>query len=48
MLAGVCNGIAAFVGIDATVIRIAFVILAFVTVGFWALEAPPQPALSSR
>ena len=37
MIAGVCNGIAAFVGIDATIIRIIFLILVFVTKGFWAL-----------
>lgn len=37
MIAGVCNGIAAFIGIDATIIRIVFLILLFVTKGFWAL-----------
>ena len=37
MIAGVCNGIAAFIGVDATIIRIVFLILVFLTKGFWAL-----------
>ena len=37
MIAGVCNGIAAFIGIDATIIRIVFLILVVITKGFWAL-----------
>jgi len=37
MIAGVCNGIAAFIGVDATIVRIVFLILVFLTKGFWAL-----------
>ncbi len=37
MLTGVCNGIAAFFGIDVTVVRIVFVILTFATFGAWIL-----------
>jgi phage shock protein PspC (stress-responsive transcriptional regulator) len=37
MLAGVCNGIAAFFNIDVTVVRIVFVILTFATFGAWIL-----------
>jgi phage shock protein PspC (stress-responsive transcriptional regulator) len=33
MLSGVCNGLAAFIGIDVTIVRIAFVALAFLTRG---------------
>lgn len=33
MLAGVCQGVANYFGIDATVVRLATVILALVTVG---------------
>src|SRR5262249_240526 len=33
MLAGVCNGIATYVNADVTMIRIAFVVLTFVTFG---------------
>ena len=33
MIAGVCNGIAAFVGIDVTVVRLAFVLLSVFTLG---------------
>lgn len=34
---GVCNGIAAYLGVDVTWVRIAFVVLALVTSGFWFL-----------
>ncbi|HEX7137366.1 MAG TPA: PspC domain-containing protein [Vicinamibacterales bacterium] len=37
MIAGVCNGIAAFIGIDATIVRVVFLVLLFLTKGFWAL-----------
>lgn len=37
MIAGVCNGIAAYLGLDVTVVRIAFVVLTFLTGGFWIL-----------
>jgi phage shock protein PspC (stress-responsive transcriptional regulator) len=37
MLAGVCNGIAAYFTIDPTVVRIVFVVLAALTLGLWAL-----------
>lgn len=37
MITGVCNGIAAYLGLDVTVVRIAFVILTFLTGGFWIL-----------
>lgn len=34
MWAGVCNGIAAYLGVDVTWVRIAFVVLALITTGF--------------
>ncbi len=37
MLAGVCNGLAAYLGLDVTVVRVAFVVLTFLTGGFWIL-----------
>jgi phage shock protein PspC (stress-responsive transcriptional regulator) len=37
MIAGVCNGIAAYLNLDATVVRVAFVVLTFLTGGFWIL-----------
>lgn len=37
MIAGVCNGIAAYLGLDVTVVRVAFVVLTFLTGGFWIL-----------
>jgi phage shock protein PspC (stress-responsive transcriptional regulator) len=37
MLSGVCNGIAAYINVDVTLIRIIFVLLAFVTAGLWIL-----------
>jgi phage shock protein PspC (stress-responsive transcriptional regulator) len=37
MFGGVCNGLAAFVGVDATLIRFGFVIAAFVTKGAAAI-----------
>jgi phage shock protein PspC (stress-responsive transcriptional regulator) len=37
LLSGVCNGIAAFFGIDVTVVRVVFVILTFATFGAWIL-----------
>ncbi len=37
MLGGVCNGIAAYFGIDVSIVRIAFLVLALVTVGTAAL-----------
>jgi phage shock protein PspC (stress-responsive transcriptional regulator) len=37
MIAGVCTGLAAFVGIDVTIIRIVFLTLVVLTKGFWAL-----------
>jgi len=37
MIAGVCNGIAAYLGLDVTVVRVACVILTFLTGGFWIL-----------
>jgi phage shock protein C len=36
-LAGVCSGIAEYVGVDATVVRLIFVALAVVTGGLFAL-----------
>jgi phage shock protein PspC (stress-responsive transcriptional regulator) len=33
MIAGVCNGIAAFIGLDVTVVRLAFVLLSVFTLG---------------
>ncbi len=37
LIAGVCNGIAAYLNLDVTVVRIAFVVLIFLTGGFWIL-----------
>jgi phage shock protein PspC (stress-responsive transcriptional regulator) len=37
MVAGVCNGIAAYFNIDATIVRIVFTGLALLTKGFWIL-----------
>ncbi len=37
MLSGVCNGIAAYLNIDVTLVRVAFVILALLTKGVWIL-----------
>ena len=36
MIGGVCNGLAAFLTIDVTIVRIVFVILAVITKGVWA------------
>lgn len=35
LISGVCNGIAAFFAVDVTIVRIVFVLLAFVTFGTW-------------
>ena len=35
MISGVCNGLAAYLNLDVTVIRVAFVILAVITKGVW-------------
>jgi len=37
MIGGVCNGLASYLNIDVTVIRLIFVILAFATSGGWVL-----------
>ena len=37
MLSGVCNGLAAFLDIDVTVVRLLFVIITFATFGAWIL-----------
>jgi len=37
MLSGVCSGIAAYLNVDVTVIRIAFVVLALLTGGLWVI-----------
>jgi phage shock protein PspC (stress-responsive transcriptional regulator) len=37
MLTGVCNGLAAFLDIDVTVVRLLFVIITFATFGAWIL-----------
>jgi phage shock protein PspC (stress-responsive transcriptional regulator) len=37
MLAGVCNGLAAYLGIDVTIVRIVFVVLALITKGGFGL-----------
>jgi phage shock protein PspC (stress-responsive transcriptional regulator) len=37
MISGVCNGLAAFIGIDVTVMRLLFVIITFATFGAWIL-----------
>ena len=35
MISGICNGLAAYFGIDVTVVRVIFVVLAFITKGAW-------------
>lgn len=37
VLGGVCNGLAAYFNIDVTIMRLLFVVLAFITSGFWIL-----------
>jgi phage shock protein PspC (stress-responsive transcriptional regulator) len=37
MISGVCKGIAAYLGIDVTLVRVAFVLLALITWGAWIL-----------
>jgi phage shock protein PspC (stress-responsive transcriptional regulator) len=37
MLSGVCAGLAAYLGVDVTIVRIVFVLLAIVTKGVWVL-----------
>lgn len=37
MLTGVCNGLAAFLDVDVTVVRLLFVIITFATFGAWIL-----------
>ena len=37
MISGVCNGLAAYLNVDVTIVRVAFVALAFLTGGIWAL-----------
>jgi phage shock protein PspC (stress-responsive transcriptional regulator) len=37
MLSGVCNGLATFLGLDVTIVRIAFIALAVLTKGFFIL-----------
>lgn len=37
MLSGVCNGLAAYLNLDVTLVRVAFVILAVLTNGVWLL-----------
>jgi phage shock protein PspC (stress-responsive transcriptional regulator) len=37
MLSGVCTGLAAYLNIDVTIVRIAFVLLALLTTGIWVL-----------
>ncbi|HEV2441524.1 MAG TPA: PspC domain-containing protein [Steroidobacteraceae bacterium] len=37
MISGVCNGIAAFFALDVAIVRVVFVLLAFVTFGAWVL-----------
>jgi phage shock protein PspC (stress-responsive transcriptional regulator) len=37
MFSGVCNGIGAYLNIDPTIVRIAFVLLAIVTKGLWVV-----------
>ena len=51
MIAGVCGGIAEYFGLDSTVVRVAYVLLSIVSVGFPGLLAyiilmfviPPPP-----
>jgi phage shock protein PspC (stress-responsive transcriptional regulator) len=35
IIGGVCNGLAVFLNVDVTIVRLAFIILVFVTSGFW-------------
>jgi len=37
MLSGVCTGLAAYLNVDVTIVRIAFVLLALLTTGIWIL-----------
>ncbi len=37
VIGGVCSGIAAYLNVDVTIVRLIFVILAFATSGFWIL-----------
>lgn len=37
MIAGVCNGLAAYFGMDPTVMRLIFVLLLFLSSGFWLI-----------
>ena len=37
MISGVCKGIAAYLGVDVTIVRVVFVVLAFLTKGVWLL-----------
>ncbi|HSL24620.1 MAG TPA: PspC domain-containing protein [Vicinamibacterales bacterium] len=37
MLSGVCTGLAAYLNVDVTIIRVAFVVLALLTKGLWVL-----------
>lgn len=37
MLAGVCNGMAAYFGMDPTIMRLIFVVLLFISSGFWLI-----------
>ena len=37
MISGVCNGLAAFLDVDVTVVRVLFVIITFATFGAWIL-----------
>lgn len=37
MIAGVCNGLAAYFGMDPTVMRLIFVVLLFLSSGFWLI-----------
>jgi len=37
MISGVCNGLAAYLNLDATIVRIAFVVLTLLTGGIWIL-----------
>ena len=40
MIAGVCNGIALYLGIDPSIVRVLFIVL-----GFFTLGASPSPIL---
>jgi phage shock protein PspC (stress-responsive transcriptional regulator) len=37
ILTGVCNGLAAYLGVDVTIVRLVFIVLAVLTKGAWAL-----------